>query len=80
MTDNEKLKKLRDQNVDVEITCVFSNREEGQVKIGYRYLVSAWNEHNVMLRNIYTDDVYRSYEAAVIAAITRARMELKISL
>lgn len=80
MTTEKTLKKLRDQNVDVEITCVFSNREEGQTKIGYRYLISAWNEKNVMIRNIYTDDVYRSYEAAVIAAIIRARMELKISL
>jgi hypothetical protein len=80
MTTEETLKKMREQNVDVEITCVFSNREEGQVKIGYRYLISAWDKNNVMIKNIYTDDVYNSYEAAVIAAITRARSNLEITL
>ena len=80
MKNEEILKKMREQNIDVEITCVFSNREDGQIKIGYRYLISAWDKHNVMLRNIYTDDVYCSYEAAVIAAITRARTELNINL
>lgn len=80
MTTEETLKKLREQNVDVEITCVFSNREQGQVKIGYRYLISAWDKNNVMIRNIFTDDVYRTYEAAGIAAITRARSELEIKL
>lgn len=80
MTNEETLKKLREQNVDVEISCVFSNREEGQVKIGYRYLISAWDKNNVMIKNIYTDDVYNSYEAAVIAAITRARSNLEIKL
>lgn len=80
MKNEEILKKMREQNIDVEITCVFSNREDGQIKIGYRYLISAWNEKNVMIRNIYTDDVYHTYEAAVIAAITRARTELNIKL
>ena len=80
MTTEETLKKMREQNVDVEITCVFSNRQEGQVKIGYRYLISAWDKNNVMIKNIYTDDVYNSYEAAVIAAITRARSNLEITL
>jgi len=80
MTTEETLKKMREQNVDVEISCVFSNREEGQVKIGYRYLISAWDKNNVMIKNIYTDDVYNSYEAAVIAAITRARSNLEITL
>lgn len=80
MTSEETLKKMREQNVDVEISCVFSNREEGQVKIGYRYLISAWDKNNVMIKNIYTDDVYNSYEAAVIAAITRARSNLEITL
>ncbi len=80
MTTEETLKKMREQNVDVEITCVFSNRQEGQVKIGYRYLISVWDKNNVMIRNIYTDDVYNSYEAAVIAAITRARSNLEIML
>ena len=80
MTTEETLKKMREQNIDVEISCVFSNREEGQVKIGYRYLISAWDKNNVMIKNIYTDDVYNSYEAAVIAAITRARSNLEITL
>ena len=80
MTTNEILKNLREQNVDVEITCVFSNRENRSIKIGYRYLITKSNENNVLRRNIYTDDVYNTYEAAEIAAITRARSALEISL
>lgn len=80
MTSEEILKKMREQNIDVEISCVFACRPEGQVKIGYRYLISTWDENNVMIKNLYTDDVYNSFESAQIAAITRARILSKITL
>ena len=80
MNTEEILKKMREQNIDVEISCVFTNKPKGQVKIGYRYLISIWDENNVMIKNIYNDDVYSSFEDAQNAAIERARNQLKITL
>lgn len=63
----------QEKNVDIEITVVVNVENNTSVHTGkYRYLVSKWDNNNILSVNKYSDKIYDSYEDAENAAIEQA--------
>lgn len=63
----------QEKNIDIEITVVINVENNTPVHIGkYRYLVSKWDNNNILSVNKYSDKIYDSYEDAENAAIELA--------
>ena len=63
----------QEKNIDIEITVVINVENNTSIHTGkYRYLISKWDNNNVLSVNKYSDKIYDSYEDAENAAIELA--------
>lgn len=63
---------LEERNTDFEILCVFDFVNSKKKKIGYRYIVSIWDKDNMSEKNLFTTDIFDTYEHAFDAALKNA--------
>lgn len=78
MTNQLRRELLRQNNIDIEITVVGTADGNGKWKRTgeYRYIVSVWDDSDLLKKNIYSDNMYNSYNDAENAAIQIGNSEL----
>lgn len=78
MTNQLRRELLRQNNIDIEITVVGIGDGNGKWKRTgeYRYIVSVWDDSDLLKKNIYSDNMYNSYNDAENAAIQIGNSEL----
>ena len=65
------------QGVDIEVTAIGEATDKDWKKTGkYRYTVSLWRTDGRLIKNIYSSEIYDSYEDAENTAIHIAHLEL----
>lgn len=77
MSNSLKRAHLRMQGVDIEVTALGESTDGIWQKTGkYRYTISLWRTDGRLIKNIYSSEVYDSYDEAENTAIHIAKLEL----